>query len=327
MYFVHIVLSTKNIPTIWSGKVWIWRAWLPNDRTSLLASLNFVPSTVDEWLQNVFQTIGELHIHIYCLLRCCSQISKWMVSILCCGMHETDDVYTTSCGILQRVTKWTVSVQILPAVVYFHRGTKWTISTLPAVVFFHRGTKWTVSILLVVIFVSQRYKVDNVYTAYCGVCFAEIQSGPCLYCPLWQFTLRDTRWTMSVLPVLVFVSRRYKVDNIYTACCGICFQSGQCLHCLFWYLFHRGTKWTIPVLPVLVFVLQRYKVNNVYTAYCGVCFTEVQSGPCLYCLLWHFSHRDTRWTISVLPVVIFVSQRYKVDSVYTACCGISFIEV
>ena len=129
-----------------------------------------------------------------------------MVSILCCGMHETDDVYTTSCGILQRVTKWTVSVQILPAVVYFHRG-----------------TKWTVSILLVVIFVSQRYKVDNVYTAYCGVCFTEVQSGPCLYCLLWHFSHRDTRWTISVLPVVIFVSQRYKVDSVYTACCGISF--------------------------------------------------------------------------------------------------------
>ena len=195
---------------------------------------------------------------------------------------------------------------------------------------FHRGTKWTMSILPVVVFVSQRYKVDNVYTACCGICFTEVQSGPCLYCLLWHFSQRDTRWTMSVLLVLVFVSQRYKVDNIYTACCGICFTevpSGQCLYCLFWYLFHWGTKWTIPVLPVVVFFLQRYKVNNVYTAYCGVCFTEVQSGPCLYCLLWHFSHRDTRWTMSVLPVLVFVSQRYKVDNIYTACHDICFTEV
>ena len=97
---------------------------------------------------------------------------------------------------------------------------------------------------------SQRYKVDNICTAHCGVCFTEVQSGPCLYCLLWHFFTE--------------------------------IQGGQCLYCLFWYLFHRGTK---GVLPVVIFVSQRYKVDSVYTACCGICFTEVQSGQYLYCLL------------------------------------------
>ena len=207
-------------------------------------------------------------------------------------MHETDDVYTTSCGILQRVTKWTVSVRIiLPAVVYFHRGTKWTISTLPAVVFFHRDTKWTVSILpavvffteaqsCCVIFVSQMYKVDNVYTACCSICFTEVQNGQCLYCLLWYLFHRGTKWTISILPAMVFVSLSILPAMVFEV------QSGQCLCGIF---------------------SQRYKVDNVCTACCDICFTEVQSGQYLYCLLWYLFHRGTKWTVSMLPVVVFVS--------------------
>ena len=164
---------------------------------------------------------------------------------------------------------------------------KQMMSTLPPVVFFRELQNGE----CLYIYCMRWYIFTEVQSGQFLHCLlwyfsTEVQSGQCLYCLLWYLFHRGTKWTMSILPVVAFVSQRYKVDNICTACYGICFtevQSRQCLFCLLWYCFTQGQN------------------GPFYTACCGICFTEVQSGQCLYCLLWYFF------------------QRYKVDNVCTTC--------
>ena len=126
--------------------------------------------------------------------------------------------------------------------------------------------------------------MDNIYTACCDICFTEVQSGQCLHCLLWYLFHRGTKWTISILPVVIFVSQRYKVDSVYTACCGISF---------------RGIKWTMSVPPAI------------FTSCCGYFFfTEVPSEQwlCLYTILHvvvFFAEVHTQCLYTILPAVVF----------------------